>query len=121
MKKKQCFVKSMICAIRGLFLALWRERNFRIYTLMVLATVPLNIWLQLSGTRILLLFLCVCGAFSAECLNTAIEQLCDKISEDYCERIRYIKDVAAAAVLWWGIGYAGVELFTVGEKLFGSL
>ena len=119
MKKNKSFIQSVKCAIHGAITAFRRERNFLRYVLLIIITLPVNVWLQLSGTQILILFLCVCGAFSAECLNTAIETLCDKTEKEYDKVVKYIKDVAAGSVLWWGIAYFGTEFFMVVNKLIG--
>ena len=109
---------SVRCAIRGAWKALRSEPNFLTYTILIILTVPVNIWMGLSATQWLILFVCACGAFSAECANTAIEYLCNHITQEYNERIGLVKDIAAAAVLWWGIAYFGVEFILIGVKLF---
>lgn len=119
MRKNKSFAQSVKCAVIGAIKAFRRERNFLIYLIIIAITIPINIWVQVSETQMLILLICICGAFSSECLNTAIEKLCDKIEKEYCEAIRYIKDVAAAAVLWWGIAYFGTEIILVLEKLLG--
>lgn len=116
--KNRCFLESVKCAVRGAVQAFGRERNFRIYLLMMLITVPLNLWMQISLTQWLLLFVCLCGAFSAECLNTALEKLCDLVTQEYSTAVGYIKDVAAGAILWWGIAYFGIELILLGGRIF---
>lgn len=119
MRKNHSFLQSVKCAVNGAIKAFGRERNFLVYSLMIGVTALVNIALQISGTHLLFLFLCICGAFSAECLNTAIEKLCDKMEKDHDEIIGYVKDVSAAAVLWWGIAFFGTEIYLVVEKLSG--
>ena len=109
---------SVRCAVRGAWKAWRSEPNFLTYIILILLTVPLNIWLRISVVEVLILFVCACGAFSAECANTAIEYLCDHITQEYNERIGVVKDIVSAAVLWWGIAYFGVEFILIGVKLF---
>ena len=119
MKKNHSFFQSVKCAVKGLVKAFCRERNFLIYSFMIAVAFLVNIVLQISGTPSLFLFVCICGAFSAECLNTEIEKLCDKTEQEHNETIGYIKDISAAAVLWWGIAFFGTEAYLVVEKLSG--
>lgn len=119
MGKNKSFIQSIKCAVCGALKAFREERNFLRYVLLVVVTLPVNIWLQLSITQILLLAICVCGAFSSECFNTAIERLCDRTEREYDEDIKNIKDIAAGSVLWWGIAYFGSEIFMVVNKLIG--
>ena len=116
--KNKDFFTSIRCAVRGAWKAVRTERNFVIYLLLALLSTPLNIWLDLTGVQVLILFVCLCGALSAESINTAVEKLCDLISPEYSESIRFIKDVAASGVMWWGVAYFGVEFIMIGMKLF---
>ncbi len=119
MRKNKSFAQSVKYAAKGILKSFRRERNFWIYTLIVTVTTLINLLLQIPVSRFFIIFICAIGAFSAECLNSAIERLCDKIEKDFCETIGYIKDVAAGSVLWWGIAYFGTEIFLILEKLNG--
>jgi diacylglycerol kinase len=45
-----------------------------------------------------------------ECLNTALETLCDRVSPDYHPLIKRAKDISAAAVLIAAIGSVAIAL-----------
>lgn len=53
--------------------------------------VPLTKVFQLLGICLVVI--------SAELFNTAIEKVCDNYTTNRCEEIKYIKDLAAGAVL----------------------
>ncbi len=116
MKNKTMF-QSVLCAVKGLLLALRTEKNFGFYFLHILITLPINLLLHFSGTEHLIYAVCVAGVFSAECVNTALERLCDYIADHCDEKIKAIKDIAAGAVLCWGIAFYLAELIMLGGKL----
>lgn len=117
--KNSNILKSILCALRGLFLALREEKNFRFYFLNILFTLPLNFIFHFSVSEHLIYMICVVGVFASECVNTAIERLCDHLTIDYDVNIRTVKDVAAGAVLCWGLGFYIVEAILLGGKLIG--
>lgn len=116
MKNKTIF-QSILCAVRGLLLALRTEKNFGFYFLNILITLPINLLLGFSGTEHLIYAICAAGVFSAECVNTALERLCDYLAEHCDEKIRAIKDIAAGSVLCWGIAFYIAEVVMLGGKL----
>ena len=100
--KNKTFLSSVRCAFNGLFHAMEQEKNYRIYFLNVALTAVINIFLGFSYIEFLIWGITIAGVFSAECVNTAIERVCDFLTEEKNEKIGFIKDVAAGAVLCWG-------------------
>ena len=84
----------------------------------ILITLPLNLLLGFSIPQHLIWGVCVIGVFSAECINTAIERLCNFLTEAYNEQIKAIKDIAAGAVCCWGIAFYSAEIIMLGMNLF---
>jgi diacylglycerol kinase len=116
--KNDNFIQSVICAAKGLLAAIKKEKNFIIYFAHIAITILINIAICLSPWQWAIYILCIIGVFSSECINTAIETLCNYISCEYDERIKYIKDVAAGAVLCWGIAFYAFELIMIGVSVF---
>lgn len=56
-------------------------------------------YFDIEKSEWLAVILCIGIVLTTEIINTAIENICDHISPDYHERIKIIKDLAAAAVL----------------------
>ena len=100
--KNKTFLSSVRCAFNGLFTALESEKNYKIYLCNILLTLPLNIMLGFSWVEFIIYGVCIVGVFSAECFNTAIEKICDFLTQEKDDRIKVIKDIAAAGVLCWG-------------------
>ncbi|MDZ7782332.1 MAG: diacylglycerol kinase [Halioglobus sp.] len=77
-----------------------------------MASVSLHAWLDTA-----VIILATGFALCAELFNTALEALCDLVEKEYNEKIRRIKDIAAAAagvaILSWG-----VVLITAGFQLW---
>lgn len=116
MKNKTMF-SSLLCAVKGLVLALRTEKNFGFYFLHILITLPINLLLSFSPTEHLIYAVCVAGVFSAECANTAVERLCDYMADTCDAKIKAIKDIAAGAVLCWGIAFYIAEAIMLGGKI----
>ncbi len=116
--KNETLWQSIRCAWQGIKRAFHIEKNFKIYAAIVVVTMLVNLFLGFSAKQYAIYILCVCGVFSAECFNTAIEIMCDFLTEQYEEKIRDAKDIAAAGVLFWGIAFWVAEIILIGEKLF---
>jgi diacylglycerol kinase (ATP) len=89
-------LNKIIISLRGLTLAL-RERAF-LYELvlgsLIFAGIAMNIILK-NKTLIFVLYAIL---LMVEILNTAIEKLCNKITTNYDNDIRDIKDLGSSAV-----------------------
>ncbi len=115
--KNKNFFQSVKCALRGLADGFRAERNFKIYAVIALTFLALNI-ITGSGVYDYIILLTLTGAaFSAEYFNTALERLCDKLcTEKNCD-VKFIKDVAAGAVLAVGIAFFGAEGAVIAKNL----
>lgn len=78
---------------------LFKEPNARIHLCFAILALTASILLGINATQWTLIILCIAGVLSAEAVNTAIENLADKISPEYSPLIKAAKDTAAAAVL----------------------
>lgn len=119
--KNKNFLQSVACAFRGLKSGFCTERNLKIYLGIALLFLILNV-VTGSGLYDYILFLMlVCGVFSTEYINTSIERLCDNFSTKESENTKFIKDVAAGAVLCMGIAFFGVEGVILVSNIMKSL
>lgn len=92
-------VKSFKHAFNGLKILILEEHNSRIHTLAICLVIALGFILNVSSFEWLILVLCFCLVIVLEIINSAIENLCDLVTDDYHPRIKRIKDLSAAAVL----------------------
>jgi diacylglycerol kinase len=116
--KNNTFLSSIRCGLNGLFIAMRSEKNFKIYAWHVLVTLIANIILHFSAIEFLIYAICVVCVFSSECINTAIEKLCDFLTEEQNEKIKVIKDIASGGVLCWGIIFYISECAMIGVHIF---
>jgi diacylglycerol kinase len=92
-------LKSFKNALSGLSCLLKYEHNARIHLFILIIVLLAGIFLRISSSDWIAIILATGLVFASECFNTAIEYLSDAISEDYNEKIKKAKDVAAAGVM----------------------
>ncbi len=91
--------KSFLNAFQGLFVMIRTERNFQIELFALIINLFLIGFLQLNATDTAIILICCFTVLSAEILNTAIEKICDIVQPEFDERVKFIKDASAGAVL----------------------
>jgi len=78
----------------------WRkEEAFRQEILMLLAALPLGLWLGENAVERILLIGSVWQIAIFETLNSAVEAVVDRIGTEYHALSGYAKDIASASVL----------------------
>jgi diacylglycerol kinase len=96
---KRPLLQSFACAFRGIYIAMATERNFKIHIVAAVIAVALGIYLGLSAVAWCLIAFAISLVLMAECMNTALERMCDDISGgEKSDVIRNAKDTAAGAV-----------------------
>lgn len=104
------FLKSFYYAGRGIVSALG-QRNFRFHVCAAAFVIFFAAkFYSFSAERWAILFLTCGSVMSLELINTAIENLSDKITEENSRRIRLAKDCAAGAVLLSAVFAVGVGI-----------
>ena len=92
-------VQSFGFAVNGI-VAVWREeRNFRIETAVAVVVSAFGIYLEFSKLEWAFILVCMAAVLSAEILNTAVEELCNKIEPNTDPVVGKIKDMTAGLVL----------------------
>lgn len=110
--------KSLRNAFRGVFLMMKHERNFQLEAMAFLINVFLIFYLNLSSTDTILILMVSSGVLATEILNTAIEKICDFIHPEFDQRIGFIKDISAGAVLLTAIASVIVGIFVYWKYIF---
>lgn len=98
------YLRSIRFAVNGLFYALRTERNVQIWLGVAVLTLLFSIWMEVSQTEFLIIILWMTIIGTAEYLNTSIEKLSDRVTLEYDEEIKRVKDVAAGATFVASIG-----------------
>ncbi|MGM0369686.1 MAG: diacylglycerol kinase [Bacillota bacterium] len=102
-------------AIEGIAKAIILERNVKIHFLAAIIVIILSLVLDISKLELLILLLTSSIVIVAEILNTAIEKVCDLITEQYHQQIEIIKDISAGAVL-----ITALNAIVVGYVIFST-
>ena len=86
-------------AFAGIVAFFNKEHNARIHLAATIAVIALAVGFHISTIEAIVLTLAMGFVWSAEIFNTAIEKMMDFISTKKNSKIKFIKDVSAAAVL----------------------
>lgn len=92
-------LKSFRFALAGIRELLIREHNARIHLAATAGVIVAGIVFRVSTTEAAVLALVTGTVWITEILNTCIERMMDFIHPEEHPRIKYIKDLAAGAVL----------------------
>lgn len=93
------FIKGFVFAFSGLFLLIKTERNFQIHLIIFSIVLFFGYYFDITSLEWIIILIVSGLVFSLEAVNTAIEKLSDVVEPKLNEKIKIIKDVAAAAVL----------------------
>ncbi|MCX6320375.1 MAG: diacylglycerol kinase family protein [Bacteroidia bacterium] len=86
-------------AFHGLWLLMQNEHNSRIHFLAAIIAIAMGIILKINPYEWSLLIIVIGIVFLTELLNSSLETLADFVNPEWNEKIRNVKDYAAAAVL----------------------
>lgn len=114
-------LQSFAYAFRGIAQLLRTEANARIHALAAVAVVAAGFSIGIDRFEWLAIVLAVTAVWCAEAFNTAIESVCDAVSQDHHPKIERAKDIAAGAVLLAAIGSVGVGIIVFGPPLLALL
>lgn len=96
---KKRLKNSFKYAFNGIKLGILNEQNMIIHFLVMILVVICGFIFKISYIEWLICIVLFCLVISAEFINTAIENVCDSITDKYNKNIKIAKDTAAAAVL----------------------
>lgn len=111
-------LKSFRYAWEGLMAFFSGQHNAIVHAIATGVLIVICVLVPLSATELLFLAVVTGLVWMAELFNSAIEKLCDLVSPGYNPKIKYIKDVAAAAVLVSAILAVAVALIIFIPKFF---
>jgi diacylglycerol kinase (ATP) len=105
-------LRSFRHAGRGLLFLVCSEHNAWLHFAATAAVIGAGLALEIDSVDWRWIAAAILWVWSAEALNTSIEQICNLVAPEPDERIRVVKDVAAGAVLVSSIGAALIGAFT---------
>ena len=93
------FLRSFVIGFLGLVHAIRSEQNMRLHCLAALGVIAAGCIFPLAAWEWVAVVLCIGLVISAECFNTALERLADRVSRETEPLIKQAKDCGSAAVL----------------------
>lgn len=106
-------------AFEGLFRGL-KDPSILIQFVLGFIAIGVSIYLKMPSIEFMIILICVGLVIGAEYFNTAIERLADIVAPTYDKRIKYIKDLSAAAVLIQAIVALVIMVLIVSHLLGGA-
>ena len=91
--------QAFIHAFRGIVICLTREAHSRFHLCAAAVVIALATFLHASIDDWCWFVMCIGLVLAFEAINTSIERLADRVSEEYHDLIHDAKDLAAGAVL----------------------
>ncbi len=104
---------SFVNALRGVGFVWKEESNFAVILFFALLSIAIGYYFDFTLTEFSICAVIITIVLVAEMVNTAIEDLCNKIEPNHDPVIGKIKDISSGAVLVasFGAGVAGLLVF----------
>ena len=122
MLKKESFlvnrIKSVGFALRGALLLIKTEASIKIQIFIALVMTALGFYFDISNTEWILQIFAIALVLGIEGMNTAVEKIADFIHPEFHEKIGFIKDIAAGAVMMVSIASAIIGMIIYLPKIF---
>jgi diacylglycerol kinase len=93
------FLRSFVNGFAGLAQTFRSEQNLRIHVAIAVLVIAAGFFFGLTATEWIAITFCIGLVISAECMNSALERLADRVSLERHPLIKQAKDASAAAVL----------------------
>ncbi len=93
------FLRSFAIGFTGLAHAFGSEQNMRIHGAIACCVIAAGFFFALAAWEWIAISFCIGLVISAECMNTALERLGDRVSLEQHPLIKHAKDCGSAAVL----------------------
>jgi diacylglycerol kinase (ATP) len=115
--KNEAFLRRLGFAWSGIRFAAAHERSFRTQLILGLGALAVFGWLRVAPLWWALFALSAALVIALELINTALEQIVDRLHPELHPSIRAAKDCAAGAVLCASLGALVIGLLAVFETL----
>ena len=91
----------------------------RIYPLMIVGGIALGLVFHFIALEYIILLAILVFDVATETMNSAVEEVCDRVTLEKDERIKRSKDIASAAVYIVHMSYVFAILFFTFSHIFG--
>lgn len=111
-------IKSVGFAVKGAILLIKTEASIKVQVFMAIVVTLMGFYFDISNTEWMMQVIAIAMVIGIEGLNTAAEKIADFIQPEFDEKIGFIKDVSAGAVMLVSVGAAIVGLLIYIPKIF---
>jgi diacylglycerol kinase (ATP) len=111
-------LKSFVFAFHGLLRFFRTEHNAWIHLLAAIVVIAVGFSFHLTNSEWIGVVFAIGGVLAAEAFNTCIEKMMDLLAPQRDERVKYIKDLAAGAVLVAAVAAVVIGLLIFVPKVF---
>jgi diacylglycerol kinase (ATP) len=111
-------LKTFKYALNGIAKAFATQRNMQIHGVALIVVIVAGFYFHISLNEWIAVILCSAFVFSAEIMNTAIEEMVNFISPEKNPKAGLIKDLSAGAVLITAIAAVIVAAIIFVPKIF---
>ena len=117
----QNFFESLKCACDGIKYVFGSQRNIFIQSIFAIIAIGLGLFFYISNIEWIVLSFTIALVIFAEFNNTSIETTVDLITEEYNQKAKIAKDVAAGAVLITALNSIIVGIIIFGERIINLI
>lgn len=111
-------IRSVGFALKGALLLIKTEASIKIQVFIALVMTAGGFYFDISPTEWILQIFAISLVLGIEGLNTAVEKLADFVQPEFDEKIGFIKDISAGAVMLVSIGASIIGLIIYLPKIF---
>ena len=119
--KNKNFFEALKNSINGLIYAIKEQKNLKIQLFIALIVMILSIVLKINKIEILFVCISICFVVFAEIVNTSIEKVVDLVTEEYNEKAKLAKDIAAGAVIISSLNAVIIGMIIFGDKIINII
>ncbi len=110
--------KSVGFALRGALLLIRTEASIKVQVGIALIITIAGFYYNISATEWILQIFAIGLVMGVEGLNTAVEKIADYIQPEFDEKIGFIKDISAGAVMLVSIAASIIGVIIYFPKIF---
>lgn len=111
-------IKSVGYAFKGAFLLIKTEASIKIQVCIALVVTVAGFYYDISNMEWIMQIFAIGMIMGIEGLNTAIEKTADFIQPEFDDKIGFIKDISAGAVMLVSIAASIIGLIIYAPKIF---
>ena len=111
-------IRGIGIAFRGAFLLVKTESSIQIQVVIAIVVTIAGFYFDISNTEWMLQILAIALVLGVEGLNTAVEKMSDYTQPEFDNKIGFIKDISAGAVLWVSVAAVIIGLIIYVPKIF---